>query len=88
MEMAQLQDPVTLLGDTLHAIEIVDDKCHAAMLNLGGEGIEDASPAKGSFFAREQPRIEEEGGFSGTSFGRHEVQNSGTFAKVKAQTVG
>jgi len=88
MKVAELKDPVMLFGNSLHAIQIVDDKRARPKLGFGGKMLEYLFPAKSALFARQEQGIEEDSGLSRTRLHGHEVEHPGPSAEVKAQAVG
>ena len=88
MEMAELKNPVVVLGQVLHPRQVVDDNRADSTSYRGWQSGKNSFPFARSFSAREQDGIQKEGDVFGRRLHGGEIENPRFVSKIKPQTVG
>jgi hypothetical protein len=88
VEMAELENPAILLGDFLHAVQVVDDKRSSSKPRFCWKSRKNLIPTESAFFSRKKDRVEKYSGFSSTRFDGDQKENPGPSAEVKTKTIG
>ena len=87
MEVAELENPTVLFGDSFHSIQIVDDKRANSKPDFGRKTLERLLPTESAFFAGQKQGIEKDSRLPRARFHRHQVEYPRPSAEVKAQTI-
>jgi hypothetical protein len=87
VKVAELQYPLTLVGELLHPGKVVDDDRLYALRGDRRDGLQCLLPARSAFPSRQQQRIEENGAVAVAGFEGSQIQDPGHRVELEPKTI-
>src|SRR5258708_3289537 len=87
VKLAELQYPLTPVGELLHSGKVVDDDRLDALRGDRRDGLQCLLPARSAFLSRQQQRIEEDGAVAVAGFEGSQIQDPGHRVELEPQTI-